>query len=232
MVCDERYGDQLKKGYSNTDFHAARQSKAAFVTGFEAEWASQRTLALDAPLDALLPAKEGEEAYYIAIDIQDEVRGLFVPAPRNMLMCVHFPFFFLCLCLCLCLCFSYPHPTHTTTNNTHLTHTPLSHTHTHTQWGIIDNASSFTPPTDGGGGWTQVPVNATMHGLGGWASLKLDPLTGGIVGLASSRSNQTWATPANPLGVLTYQSLTEDDYKGWRKDYLAVDCDTEYGKAS
>ena len=69
-----------------------------------------------------------------------------------------------------------------------------------------------------------------MHGLGGWASLKLDPLTGGIVGLASSRSNQTWATPANPLGVLTYQSLTEDDYKGWRKDYLAVDCDTEYGK--
>ena len=132
MVCDERYGDQLKKGYSNTDFHAARQSKATFVTGFEAEWASQRTLALDAPLDALLPAKEGEEAYYIAIDIQDEVRGLFVPAPRNMLMCVHFPFFFLCLCLCLCLCFSYPHPTHTTTNNTHLTHTPLSLTHTHT----------------------------------------------------------------------------------------------------
>ena len=135
--------------------------------------------------------------------------------------------FCFCLCFCLCLCLSYPHSTHDHKQHTH------THTHHYTQWGIIDNASSFTPPTDGGGGWTQVPVNATMptmHGLGGWASLTLDPTTGGIVGLASSRSNQTWATPSNPLGVLTYQSLTEDDYKGWRKDYLAVDCDTEYGK--
>ena len=141
MVCDERYGDQLKKGYSNTDFHAARQSKATFVTGFEAEWASQRTLALDAPLDALLPAKEGEEAYYIAIDIQDEVRGLFVPASRNMLMCVHFSLLLsLSLSLSLSL-FLLPTP-YTHDHKQHPPDTHTSHTHTHTHSG----ASSTTLP--------------------------------------------------------------------------------------
>ena len=34
----------------------------------------------------------------------------------------------------------------------------------------------------------------------------------------------------NPLALLRYQTLTQADYGPWRADYLAVQCDREYGK--
>ena len=38
------------------------------------------------------------------------------------------------------------------------------------------------------------------------------------------------ASKENPLALLRYQTLTQADYGPWRADYLAVQCDREYGK--
>ena len=35
---------------------------------------------------------------------------------------------------------------------------------------------------------------------------------------------------ANPLALLRYQSLVDDDMSAWRKEYLIQDCPSEYGK--
>ena len=35
---------------------------------------------------------------------------------------------------------------------------------------------------------------------------------------------------SNPLALLRYKTLTQADFGPWRDDYLAVQCDTEYGK--
>ena len=76
--------------------------------------------------------------------------------------------------------------------------------------------------------WVQQSTFSFKH-LGGWATLAVDESSGAIIEFEAL--NKVVTNDANhPLALLRYQTLTQADYLPWRTDYLAVQCDREYGK--
>jgi hypothetical protein len=75
-------------------------------------------------------------------------------------------------------------------------------------------------------------IDAPIDGLAGWCTLRLDNATGAIVQLTDTTGDvvKEWASETNPLALLRYQSLVDDDMTKWRKEYLIIDCPSEYGK--
>lgn len=51
-------------------------------------------------------------------------------------------------------------------------------------------------------------------------TLRLDAKTGAIIGLRNKRTGHEWASPDHPLGLLSYQTLSQDDYTQYRQAYL------------
>jgi hypothetical protein len=50
--------------------------------------------------------------------------------------------------------------------------------------------------------------------------LRLDPTTGAIVGLRNKTSGREWASPDHPLALLSYQTLSQQDYALYLSTYL------------
>ncbi len=48
----------------------------------------------------------------------------------------------------------------------------------------------------------------------------LDPVTGAITRLQNRQSGRDWASPANPLALFTYQTLTQADYTAFLNTYV------------
>eukprot|EP01062_Namystynia_karyoxenos_P066629 TRINITY_DN60538_c0_g1_i1.p1 TRINITY_DN60538_c0_g1~~TRINITY_DN60538_c0_g1_i1.p1 ORF type:complete len:822 (+),score=209.81 TRINITY_DN60538_c0_g1_i1:75-2468(+) len=71
---------------------------------------------------------------------------------------------------------------------------------------------------------------AVLSGLGGWCDFGVDPASGAVTTLVDRVTGEAWASSSSPLALQRYQTLTETDYAAWRKEYLAQDCDWEYGK--
>lgn len=63
--------------------------------------------------------------------------------------------------------------------------------------------------------------------------LGIDSQTGAISRLRNKAAGREWASAANPIGLLTYQTLSQDDYKQYRKNYLTTTADwalKDFGK--
>ena len=76
-------------------------------------------------------------------------------------------------------------------------------------------------------------------GKGGWCELKLDTTTGAIVHLAKSGGGgggggPSLAAAASPLLLVRYQTLVNDDFLQWQKEYILPGAGggNEYGKPS
>ena len=54
-------------------------------------------------------------------------------------------------------------------------------------------------------------------------TLHLDAKTGAITGLRNKHTGYEWASPDHPLVLLSYQTLSQDDYTQYRQTYLAKD---------
>lgn len=50
--------------------------------------------------------------------------------------------------------------------------------------------------------------------------LKLDAKTGGITGLRNKQTGREWAAPDHPIGLFSYQTLSQEDYTRYRQAYL------------
>jgi hypothetical protein len=50
-------------------------------------------------------------------------------------------------------------------------------------------------------------------------TLKIDAETGAIVGLRNKTTGREWASAANPIGLFTYQTLSQDDYRRYIASY-------------
>lgn len=51
-------------------------------------------------------------------------------------------------------------------------------------------------------------------------TIRIDPKTGSIVGLRSKHSGREWATPAHPLALFVYQTLSAADYEAFLANYV------------
>ena len=63
--------------------------------------------------------------------------------------------------------------------------------------------------------------------------LQIDPSTGAIHRLLSKSSSHEWASPQRPLGLITYQTLSSEDYDRFLKNYIITDADwapKDFGK--
>ncbi len=63
--------------------------------------------------------------------------------------------------------------------------------------------------------------------------LKLDAKTGAIIGLRNKQTGCEWASADHPIGLFTYQTLSQQDYTDYRKRYLIQDADwarKDFGK--
>ena len=67
------------------------------------------------------------------------------------------------------------------------------------------------------------PIPAAEHGrvvvLGGKVKVGLDPRTGAIITLEDVRSHEAYATPANPLAEIWYQTGSEAEEMAWNLNY-------------
>ena len=63
--------------------------------------------------------------------------------------------------------------------------------------------------------------------------LKIDARTGAIIGLTSKGSGRVWASENNPVALLTYQTLSADEFKTFMGSYLTTHADwatKDFGK--
>ncbi|MBV8515155.1 MAG: DUF5054 domain-containing protein [Acidobacteria bacterium] len=60
---------------------------------------------------------------------------------------------------------------------------------------------------------SKLKVNGLIH-------LELDEKTGAIRRLRNNRTNAEWASPAHPLALFTYQTLSQADYAAFFKNYV------------
>lgn len=63
--------------------------------------------------------------------------------------------------------------------------------------------------------------------------LEIDPITGALSRLRNKTTSRNWAGPANPLALLTYQTLSQDDYQRFMRSYLTTKADwaqKDFGK--
>lgn len=63
--------------------------------------------------------------------------------------------------------------------------------------------------------------------------VQLDPATGAIVGLRNRATGVEWASPAHPLALFTYQTLSAGQFAAYIKRYLTVETDwgpKDFGK--
>ena len=79
---------------------------------------------------------------------------------------------------------------------------------------------------------------ATVHQIGEPIETKhftvgLDPKTGAITRLHNKMTGREWASEKNPIGLLTYQTLSQEDYRRYRASYLTTKADwaqKDFGK--
>jgi Domain of unknown function (DUF5054) len=63
--------------------------------------------------------------------------------------------------------------------------------------------------------------------------VQIDPKTGGIVRLRNKSTGREWASEKNPIGLITYQTLSQDDYQQFMASYLTTKADwaqKDFGK--
>jgi hypothetical protein len=66
-------------------------------------------------------------------------------------------------------------------------------------------------------------------------TLEIDGRTGAITSLRAKATEREWASEKNPIALLTYQTLSQEDYQRYQADYLIVKADwakKDFGKAN
>jgi hypothetical protein len=64
-------------------------------------------------------------------------------------------------------------------------------------------------------------------------TLQIDAKTGAITRLRSKATGREWASPSNPIALLTYQTLSQEDYTRYRANYVISKADwaqKDFGK--
>ena len=64
-------------------------------------------------------------------------------------------------------------------------------------------------------------------------ALKIDPKTGAITRLSPRSTGREWASEVNPIALLTYQTLSQDDYRRFISNYIITKADwaqKDFGK--
>jgi Domain of unknown function (DUF5054) len=90
------------------------------------------------------------------------------------------------------------------------------------------NALAPTPPSITGTPHPPAAEIETTH-----YTLRFDPATGAIHQLRSKHSNREWASPAHPLALFSYQTLSAQDYDRFIADYIITKADwahKDFGK--
>jgi hypothetical protein len=94
--------------------------------------------------------------------------------------------------------------------------------------GELEALRAVRPATEGMGAHDAAEPVETKH-----FTLLFDPATGAIVGLRNRTTGHAWASAEQPLALLTYQTLSSEQYAVYRQDYLTLKADwslRDFGK--
>jgi hypothetical protein len=86
--------------------------------------------------------------------------------------------------------------------------------------------------------WPIVSTTAVIHPAGkpidsAHFLIGIDPKTGAISRLRNKSTGREWASPANPIALFAYQTLSQDDYQRFLSSYLTTKADwaqMDFGK--